>query len=208
MRDYRGIRRQEIHSRNQRREDKAGGPDIRKAGFEGKQGVPNCPVVHSLENLAEQDNLDRFGIRSPANLAERDNLDRHLGIHSPANLAEQGNLDRLGIRSPANLGEQNNPDWPLGIHSPANGGQWDVPSGWDTRSRGDRSDPAAQLRPGTHSSGDQHMREHRNIPDTHSWAEGRLGIHSLGIRMADNRKTDTRNHKRGTRSTCPVAAEV
>jgi hypothetical protein len=41
--DCRGIHTREIHNRSPRREDKAGGPDTRKAGNQGKRGVPNHP---------------------------------------------------------------------------------------------------------------------------------------------------------------------
>ncbi len=105
-------------------------------------------------------------------------IPHYRSIHRPVRWGEQDNLHRLGVRSPVD------------------GGQWGFPNGWDIHSREEWSNPAAQIRPGAHSSGDRHNREHSrsldiqspadrgkgafpSSPDIHSWADpNNLGIHS------------------------------
>ena len=105
-------------------------------------------------------------------------IPHHRGIHRPVRWVDQDNLHRLGVRSPVD------------------GGQWDILNGWEIHSREEWRNPAAQIRPGAHSSGDRHNRERprsldiqspadwsRGVfpssPDIHSWADpNNLGIHS------------------------------
>ena len=141
----------------------------RRARNRAREDKADGPDSHSSGNQGEQAVLNRPVVSCLENRS-MPGIPHHPGIHRPVRWVDQDSPDRFGIRIPANRG------------------QWGVLSGWDIHSREERRIPAAQIRPGAHSSGDRHNRERpRSLdiqspadrskgafpssPDIHSWAD-------------------------------------
>ena len=193
-------------ARNRAREDKADGPDSHSSANQGEQGVLNRPVVNSPENRGmpgiphhrgihrpvrywgEQDNLHRFGVRSPVDVGQW-GFPSGWDIHS----REEWSYPVAQIRPGAHSsGDRHNRERPrsLDIQSPEDRCKGAFPSSPDIHSWADPNNL------GIHSPED---RRGRGIPD-------RLGTHSSAAYSSDIRILRTR--KLGTRNRSPVAAEV
>ena len=115
-------------------------PRDRRARNRAREDKADGPDSHSSANQGEQTVLNRPVVNCPENRG-MPGIPHHRGIHRPVRRVDQDSPGRFGIRTPANRG------------------QWDVLNGWNIHSREERRNPAAQIRPGAHSSGDRHNRE-------------------------------------------------
>jgi hypothetical protein len=174
----------------------------RRARNRAREDKTDGPDSHSSGNQGEQTVLNRPVVNSPES-GGMPGIPHHHGIHRPVRWVDQDSPGRFGIRTPANRG------------------QWDVLSGWDIHSRGEQSNPAAQIRPGAHSSGDRHSREHpRSLdlqspedrskgafpssPDIHSWADP----NNLGIHSPEDRRRRGIPDSLGTRSSAAHSSDI